>query len=119
MRNVLSAELRQFPFLFVVIALLVVLLATAGLLQPQYRINQGVFLPLHTAMHVFSLVVAWLVFAIGWNTHDPERAGSITRLACGFLGVALLDFGHALSYAGMPDLVTPASPEKSTVGPTG
>jgi signal transduction histidine kinase len=53
------------------------------------------------------------VFAIGWNTHDPQRAGSVTLLACGFLGVALIDFGHALSYAGMPDLITPASPQKA------
>src|SRR6185312_15604737 len=84
-----------------------------GVLQKHYVFGQSVFVPLHTAMHVFALVVSWLVFAIGWNTHDPQRAGSITLLACGFLGVALVDFGHALSYAGMPDLVTPASPEKS------
>ncbi len=113
MRNLLPAELKRFPFLCLLIALLVALLAAAGLLQPQYQFNQGVYVPLHTAMHVFSLVISWLVFAIGWNTHDPERAGSVTLLACGFLGVALLDFGHALSYAGMPDLVTPASPGKS------
>ena len=113
MRNFLPAELKQFPLLCLLVALLVALLAATGLLQPQYQFNQGVFVPLHTAMHVFSLVIAWLVFAIGWNTHDPERAGSVTLLACGFLGVALLDFGHALSYEGMPDLVTPASPEKS------
>src|SRR6476660_3277958 len=85
----------------------------ASLMQTQYVFRQSLFVPLHTAMHVFSLVVSWLVFAIGWNTHDPLRAGSITLLACGFLVVALVDFGHALSYAGMPDLVTPASPEKS------
>lgn len=113
MRTFLPAELKEFPLLCLLIALLVALLAAAGSLQPQYQFNQGVFVPLHTAMHVFSLVISWLVFAIGWNTHDPERAGSVTLLACGFLGVALLDFGHALSYEGMPDLVTPASPEKS------
>ena len=93
--------------------LLFALALSAGLLQVHYVFNQSVFVPLHTAMHAFSLVVSWLVFAIGWNTRDPLRAGSITLLACGFLGVALIDFGHALSYAGMPDLVTPSSPEKS------
>ena len=113
MFNLLPAELKRFPLLCLLIALLVALMFAVEILQPHYRFNLGVYVPLHTAMHVFSLVVSWLVFAIGWNTHDPERAGSITVLACGFLGVALLDFGHALSYAGMPDLVTPASPEKS------
>jgi signal transduction histidine kinase len=95
------------------VAMLFALALGAGLLQVHYVFNQSFFVPLHTAMHAFSLVVSWLVFAIGWNTRDPLRAGSITLLACGFLGVALIDFGHALSYAGMPDLVTPASPEKS------
>lgn len=113
MPHLLPAELKRFPLLCLLIGLLVALLFGAELVQPQYRFHLNVFVPLHTAMHVFSLVVAWLVFAIGWNTHDPERAGSITLLACGFLGVALVDFGHMLSYAGMPDLVTPASPEKS------
>lgn len=115
MRSLLPAELERFPLLCLLIALLAALVIGAGLLQPQYQFHQGVFVPLHTATHVFSLVIAWLVFAIGWNSHDPERAGSITLLACGFLGVGLVDFGHALSYAGMPDLVTPASPEKSIV----
>ena len=113
MSNLLPAELKRFPLLCLLIALLVALMFAVEIVQPHYRFNLGVYVPLHTAMHVFSLVVSWLVFAIGWNTHDPERAGSITLLACGFLGVALLDFGHALSYPGMPDLVTPASPTKS------
>src|SRR5689334_25433311 len=89
------------------------MIGCAGAFQFQYLFSKSVYVPLHTAMHVFSLVVSWLVFAIGWNTHDRERAGSVSLLACGFLGVALLDFGHALSYAGMPDLITPAGPEKA------
>jgi signal transduction histidine kinase len=112
-RKRLSEELKRFPLLCSLIALLIAAMLCASLMQTQYVFRQSLFVPLHTAMHVFSLVVSWLVFAIGWNTHDPQRAGSITLLACGFLGVVLVDFGHALSYAGMPDLVTPASPEKS------
>ena len=111
--DLLPGELKRFPLLSALVALLIALMLCARLLQTHYVFHQGVFVPLHTAMHVFSLVVSLLVFAIGWNTHDRQRAGSITLLACGFLGVALVDFGHALSYAGMPDLVTPASPEKS------
>jgi signal transduction histidine kinase len=109
-----SRELiKRFPLLSLLVALLIALTLCASLLRAHYVFNQGVFVPLHTAMHVFSLAVSWLVFAIGWNTHDPRRAGSVALLACGFLGVALTDFGHALSYAGMPDLVTPASPQKA------
>jgi signal transduction histidine kinase len=103
--------LNRFPLLSLLVALLSALMLGASLLQTHYVFNQSVFVPLHTAMHVFSLVVSWLVFATGWNSRDPQRAGSAALLACGFLGVALTDFGHALSYAGIPDLVTPASPQ--------
>jgi signal transduction histidine kinase len=109
----LAEDLKRFPLLCSLVVLLAALMLCADLLQMKYVFHQSVFVPLHTGMHVFSLVVAWLVFAIGWNTHDPQRAGSVTLLACGFLGVALIDFGHALSYAGMPEFVTPSSPEKS------
>lgn len=110
----MSRELiKRFPLLSLLVALLSALMLCASLLQTHYVFTQSVFVPLHTAMHVFSLVVSWLVFAIGWNTQDPQRAGSVALLGCCFLGVALIDFGHALSYAGMPDLITPASPQKA------
>lgn len=34
-------------------------------------------------------------------------------LGCAFLAIALLDLAHMLSYKGMPDWITPASPEKA------
>lgn len=34
-------------------------------------------------------------------------------LGVGFLAVGLIDLAHTLSFAGMPDLVTPSSPEKA------
>jgi signal transduction histidine kinase len=89
------------------------LLLAAAFLPSEIQFSAATYLPLHTAMEVFSIVVAWLVFAVGWNTHDEERAGTTSWLACGFLAVALLDFGHTLSYSGMPNFVTPASAEKA------
>ena len=96
---------------FVVSLFVVLILVT--FFPPQFRFAVGIYLPIHIAVHVFSMAVSWLVFAIGWNTHDRERAGTTALLACAFLAVALTDFGHTLSYAGMPDLITPASPEKA------
>lgn len=76
--------------------------------------SHGLFpLALHTVSEIFAVIVAMLVFAVAWNAYARERAGNILILACAFLGVGLLDFGHALSYQGMPDLVTPASPGKA------
>lgn len=70
------------------------------------------YLPLHMLLETFSIVVAMLVFAVGWHAHGRDLPGNIVLLACAFLGVGLLDFAHMLSYAGMPDFVTPSNAEK-------
>ncbi|HJV01832.1 MAG TPA: EAL domain-containing protein [Burkholderiaceae bacterium] len=67
----------------------------------------------HTILELFAVVVAGLIFAVSWNAHQRERAGNTMILACGFLAVGLIDLAHLLSYKGMPDFVTPASPQKA------
>lgn len=69
-------------------------------------------LSLHIISEVFAIVVAALVFAVVWHSEGPQR-GANQLLGCAFLAIALLDLAHMLSYAGMPDWVTPASPEKA------
>ena len=71
------------------------------------------YLVLHNLMEVAAICVATMIFAIGWNTSQHRHSGNVLILACIFLGVALLDFSHAMSFAGMPDLITPSSEEKS------
>jgi PAS domain S-box-containing protein len=70
-------------------------------------------LTVHTLLELASVIVAMLVFASGWNTDGRRLPRNVIVLACAFLGVALLDLSHALSYAGMPDYVTPNSVEKA------
>ncbi|KAA0589020.1 diguanylate cyclase (GGDEF)-like protein/PAS domain S-box-containing protein [Azospirillum lipoferum] len=71
------------------------------------------YLPLHSFFEIFAIAVATLIFAIGWHAHTDETPPALLVLSTAFLGVALLDFGHLLSYAGMPDFVTPSGPEKA------
>lgn len=71
------------------------------------------YLSAHSLFETFSIAVAGLIFAIGWNAYTEETPPALLALSTGFLGVALLDFGHMLSYAGMPDFVTPSGPEKA------
>jgi diguanylate cyclase (GGDEF)-like protein/PAS domain S-box-containing protein len=71
------------------------------------------YLPLHTILETFTVVVAGLVFSIGWNAYRRKLPSNILLIAVAFLGVALLDFSHMLSYTGMPDFVTPSGPEKA------
>jgi len=69
--------------------------------------------PLHTFLETVAIVISALVFAVGWNAYSKDMPGHVVMLSCAFLGVALLDFSHALSFAGMPQYVTPSSPEKA------
>ena len=71
------------------------------------------YLTWHMLLETTAIAVAVLVFAVGWNTHSLHPQRNILRLACGFLGVAILDFSHMLSYLGMPDYVTPSGVEKA------
>lgn len=68
---------------------------------------------LHTVLEIASALVSFLVFAAVWNAAPRDRAPHSVLLGLGFLGVALLDLGHLLSYRGMPDFITPASAQKA------
>jgi len=70
------------------------------------------YLPLHTLLEFASIWVAFMVFGVTWHSLSPNRSVNISLLGCVMLASGVLDFGHTLSYKGMPDLVTPSSPEK-------
>ena len=76
---------------------------------------QGIagYLPLHTFLETIAVVIAVLVFAVGWNAFSHKLSSNILLLSCVFLGVSILDFSHTLSYSGMPDFVTPGGSEKA------
>ena len=80
--------------------------------QPETR-SIASYLPLLTLLETVSVVIAMLVFTVGWNAYRRGLPGNILLLACAFLGVGMLDFTHTISYSGMPDFVTPSSPEKA------
>ncbi|MGC4061609.1 MAG: MASE3 domain-containing protein [Aquabacterium sp.] len=67
------------------------------------------YLPTHTMVEMVSIVIAVLVFASGWNAYSRTLPSHAVILACAFLGVAALDFSHAMSYPGMPPSTTNAS----------
>jgi diguanylate cyclase (GGDEF)-like protein len=91
-----------------------IILALVRLLpQPDWLNGAAHYLPLHMAMETLAILIAALVFVVGWKTYRRRRSSSLLLLACLFLGVALLDFSHMLSYLGMPDFVTPSDPEKA------
>lgn len=71
------------------------------------------YLPFHILIETTSIVIAMMIFVIGWHAHRHGLSGNILLLACAFLGVGIMDFTHMLSYMGMPDFITPSSPQKA------
>ena len=98
-----------------VLILLLTMLSIAVWLAPYSHTFEGfsTYLPLHGFVETFAVVVAAMVFGIGWNAYSAERPANIVLLSCAFLAVGLLDFAHMLSYAGMPDFVTPSGAQKA------
>jgi PAS domain S-box-containing protein len=72
------------------------------------------YLVFHNVAEFFGVMVALSVFGVGWYTHDQSRDHHALFLGSAFLAVGLVQFMHALSYAGMPDFVTPSSPNKAS-----
>ena len=83
--------------------------------MPPFKLIDGIaaYAPLHTFFETVSIIASMLVFSICWNVHAKERSGNFILLGCVFLGVAILDFLHLLSYPGMPDFITPNTTEKA------
>ena len=78
--------------------------------QPRFPVFS---VALHTVTEFGAIVAALLVFSVAWHARSPAQPGNIVIIGCGFLAVGLIDFGHAMSFKGMPDFVTPASSEKA------
>ncbi len=71
------------------------------------------YLPLHTTLEFVAIVAAFLVFATVWHTPSRQVSASLVLIAVAFYSAGWLDLAHALSYKGMPDLVTPSSIQKA------
>ncbi|MBI5919396.1 MAG: EAL domain-containing protein [Nitrosomonadales bacterium] len=93
------------------LALGVLLVSNAPL--NQIDIAEPGFLALHSLMEMFAVVVAAMIFAVGWSTFSRQIERNMVLLGCAFLAVALLDMAHLLSYNGMPDFVTPSDRGKA------
>ncbi|HYE36752.1 putative bifunctional diguanylate cyclase/phosphodiesterase [Methylocaldum sp.] len=83
------------------------------LFTPGTAIRFSHYPAIHTVAEISAVVIAMMVFGIGWSAYDSNRPLSQPILACGFLTIGLLDLMHTLSFPGMPDFVTPNSPEKA------
>src|SRR5690606_7317882 len=99
-----------------VICATVLVLASACVLATIAGIQSvGHYLPMHMSLEILSVIIAALVFVTGWHNFQQETPGNLRLAATLFLGVALFDFSHTLTYPGMPDFFTPNTREKTNL----
>ena len=72
------------------------------------------YLVFHNVAEFFGVMVSLSIFGVAWYGHEQSRDRRALFLGCAFLAIGLVDFMHALSYAGMPDFVTPNSANKAS-----
>jgi diguanylate cyclase (GGDEF)-like protein/PAS domain S-box-containing protein len=107
----LPSLLNSQPARLAAFASLLALLA-AFIPGTRYIQSSSVFLPLHTAIEIISVIIGSAIFALVWESRTHRSKGTLL-LACGFLATSCLDLAHLLSYAGMPDFITPSSTQKA------
>jgi PAS domain S-box-containing protein len=59
------------------------------------------FLLFHSLVEAFSVLVAWGMFLVAWNTRRFTAHGFFLFLGAAFLGVGVIDFLHLLAYKGL------------------
>lgn len=97
----------------IILITLAVLIVTLRLIPSSALSGLGNYLPLHMLLETLAIIVASMIFVLGWYTQRGARTLRMQVIACFFLAVAILDFSHMISFAGMPDFVSPAGPEKA------
>ncbi|MGL6071741.1 MAG: MASE3 domain-containing protein, partial [Craterilacuibacter sp.] len=95
------------------IALTLLLACGQGLPGLKFFSVPSYYLPLHSGLEFLAMAVSAMVFSLAWSLRRERGNSHRMLLGAGFLAVCLIDFAHLLSFAGMPELVTPSGPEKA------
>jgi signal transduction histidine kinase len=88
---------NQKSFRFEGLKILAVILAAAGL----YLTSFYSYLLFHSIVELFSVAIAWGVFALAWNSRRLIRNNYLLLLGIAYLFVGNLDLLHTLAYKGM------------------
>ncbi|MBC3868716.1 bifunctional diguanylate cyclase/phosphodiesterase [Undibacterium oligocarboniphilum] len=70
-------------------------------------------LQVHLLLELFAVIVAILIAIVSWYEHEMHAHPDSAILLIGFSTVAVVDLLHALTYDGMPKLVTENSTQRA------
>ena len=80
---------------------LVTVLFGACVLVSLYVISLRNYLLFHSIAEVFSIVIAFSIFVIAWNSRRVLENGYLLFLGIAYLFIGALDLLHTLAYTGM------------------
>ena len=112
----LEPVVARHPYVRSTVFLAALTLALIGgwlIVRPGRELQLAGYLPLHAFLETCSIIVFVMVFVVSRTSFGDQRNRNMMLIGAAFLGAAVLDFLHTQSYQGMPDLVTPSSPEKA------
>jgi signal transduction histidine kinase len=76
-------------------------LVSAGVLAGLIGVSLVNYLLFHALAELFSIVIAWALFILAWNTRERTDNHPLVVLGIAYLFIAFLDLLHTLSYEGM------------------
>ena len=77
------------------------LLALAAVVGSLYVSSLYSFLLFHTIAELYSILIAFALFIVSWNTRDYSDEPGLVLLGVAYLFIGILDLLHTLSYKGM------------------
>ena len=91
-------------------------LAAVGLGLPTTSVLGGDparYAVVHLLLELLSVFLMLMIFGLAWTMRRELSVGPVPLVAAPFLAVALLHVAHALTYEGMPNVLTSSSTEKT------
>ncbi len=85
------------------------LLILAGLVIFFISLNHINYLFFHSFAELFSVIIAFTIFTIGWNSRQIIGGNYLMLLSIAYLGVGFIDTLHMLAYKGMGVFVPPGA----------
>ncbi|MBN1857370.1 MAG: PAS domain S-box protein [Dehalococcoidia bacterium] len=75
--------------------------AVAGVFASLYLLGRSNYLLFHVGIELFTVVVAFGIFIVAWNTRKWVSNDYLLLLGIAYLFVAIVDLAHMLTYKGM------------------
>jgi len=109
-------QISTLPLLSVTAVILTVPFLCVWLFKESlYRVVEiAPYLVFHNFVEFFSIIVSFSIFGLGWCAYNQNEDRYSLFISVAFFTIGLFDFMHALSFTGMPSLITPNVPNKAS-----